>query len=102
MANEVIPETLRRRYIDSFPVKAAAIDAASEALVGDGEGQLRTLRDLAHKLAGSAGMYGFDDLGQLARELVHAIDAGAGTSVLVGLSRDLTGRLAGARAALEI
>ena len=80
MANEVIPETLRRRYIDSFPVKAAAIDAASEALVGDGEGQLRTLRDLAHKLAGSAGMYGFDDLGQLARELVHAIDAGAGPS----------------------
>ena len=41
MANEVIPETLRRRYIDSFPAKAAAIEAACEALAKLYEHQLR-------------------------------------------------------------
>ncbi|HWS26193.1 MAG TPA: Hpt domain-containing protein [Xanthomonadales bacterium] len=106
MANEVIPEALRRRYIDSFPGKCAAFDAVIEQLNGaDVEAAVgfgAKLRDLAHKLAGSAGMYGFDDLGHLAREIVHAIDAGAGTAVLGGLAQNLVERLAGAHAALEI
>ena len=34
MANEVIPEALRRRYIDSFPGKCAAFDAVIEQLNG--------------------------------------------------------------------
>ena len=106
MATEVIPEALRRRYIDSFPGKCAAFDAVIGQLNGagaeDSAGLVAKLRDLAHKLAGSAGMYGFDDLGQLAREVVHAIDAGAGTAVLGGLAHDLVERLTGAHAALEI
>ncbi len=102
MPNEVIPDALRRRYIDSFPAKGAALEAAMEGLSVNDPGTLQTLRLLAHKLAGSAGMYGFDDLGHLAREAVQAIDAGAGIPVVSGLARDLVARLAGARAALEI
>jgi HPt (histidine-containing phosphotransfer) domain-containing protein len=105
MANEVIPEALRRRYVDSFPAKGAALEASIEALDVSGEVNaeaLSALRQQAHKLAGSAGMYGFDDLGHLARELVHAIDAGAKTPIIDGLARDLASRLVGARAALDI
>lgn len=108
MANEVIPESLRRRYIDSFPAKCSAFETACEQLQpGDLEseaviGAVAKLRDLAHKLAGSAGMYGFDDIGHLAREIVHAVDAGAGPAVLGGMARNLVERLAGAHAALEI
>lgn len=102
MANEVIPEALRRRYIDSFPAKSAALESAVADLGDDNNEALQALRLLAHKLAGSAGMYGFDDVGQLAREVVHAIDAGAGMAIVSGLSRNLAARLAGARAALEI
>jgi HPt (histidine-containing phosphotransfer) domain-containing protein len=101
MVNEVIPEALRRRYLDSFPDKRAALEAASANLVNhDAEAQ-QGLRQLAHKLAGSAGMYGFDDIGQLAREVVHAIDAGASVSIISALSRDLASRLAGADASLQ-
>lgn len=108
MANEVIPESLRRRYIDSFPTKCAAFESASEQMAaGDPDsetltGAIARLRDLAHKLAGSAGMYGFDDIGHLAREIVHAVDAGAGSAVLGGMAHSLVERLAGAHAALEI
>jgi HPt (histidine-containing phosphotransfer) domain-containing protein len=101
MINEVIPEALRRRYVDSFPDKRAALEAASANVDNDGAEAQRVLRQLAHKLAGSAGMYGFDDIGQLAREVVHAIDAGAGASIVSGLSRDLASRLVSADASAE-
>jgi HPt (histidine-containing phosphotransfer) domain-containing protein len=101
MANEVIPEALRRRYIDSFPGKRAALEAAIGNLGNPDDEAAQVLRQLAHKLAGSAGMYGFDDIGHLAREVVHAIDAGAGASILTGLSRDLVSRLVCADASLE-
>jgi HPt (histidine-containing phosphotransfer) domain-containing protein len=101
MTNEVIPEALRRRYVDSFPDKRAALEAASANVDNDGAGAQQALRQLAHKLAGSAGMYGFDDIGQLAREVVHAIDAGASVSIISGLSRDLVSRLVCADASLQ-
>ena len=97
MANEVIPEPLRRRYLESFPAKAAAFNTVLDCLSDGTPESIRQLRDLAHKLAGSAGMYGFDDLGQHAREIVHAVDAGAGSIALLGLARDLVTRLGQAR-----
>lgn len=105
MSHEVIPEALRRRYIDSFPGKCAAFEAVIGQLsaVGapaDGVGAVARLRDLAHKLAGSAGMYGFDDLGNLAREVVHAVDSGAGPPILGGLAQTLLQRLTAAHLAL--
>lgn len=108
MANEVIPESLRRRYLDSFPTKCSAFESVCEQMEADSSdpegvaGAIAKLRDLAHKLAGSAGMYGYDDIGHLAREIVHAVDAGAGTGVLGGMARNLAASLTGAHAALEI
>lgn len=102
MANQAIPDTLRRRYIESFPDKSAAIEAAVDDLRKDGSEALQALRLLAHKLAGSAGMYGFEDIGHLAREIVHSIDAGVSPSVLGGLSKGLAARLVDARGELEL
>jgi len=89
MVDDMVPEPLRRRYIDTFPDKSAALSAALDLLAnGDAAGP-RSLRDQAHKLAGSAGMYGFDDVGQLAREIVHSMDGGTADAVGAGLTRDL-------------
>lgn len=105
MTNEVIPEALRRRYIDSFPGKCAAFEAVigqMAAAGADAVGAVAKLRDLAHKLAGSAGMYGFDDLGNLAREVVHAVDAGASPQILGGLAQTLLDRLTSAHTAQDL
>ncbi|MFO1495943.1 MAG: Hpt domain-containing protein [Lysobacterales bacterium] len=73
----MVPEALRLRYLQSFPGKIDALQAVSATLTAEGAEARRQLRDLTHKLAGSAGMYGFDDLGLQARAVVHAIDATA-------------------------
>lgn len=93
MASDVIPEPLRRRYLESFPAKAAALNLVLDTLSDGNPESIRQLRDLAHKLAGSAGMYGFEELGQQAREIVHAVDAGSGSIALLGMARDLVTRL---------
>ena len=107
MANEAIPEALRRRYIDSFPGKCAAFEAVISRMSAGGVyahdvDAVATLRDLAHKLAGSAGMYGFDDLGNLAREVVHAVDASAGPAIIGGLAQTLLQGLTAAHLALDM
>lgn len=73
----MVPEALRLRYVQSFPGKVEALQAASAALSAGNPDARKQLRDQAHKLAGSAGMYGFDDLGNQARAVVHAVDAAA-------------------------
>jgi len=94
MSNQVVPTVLRNRYLDSFPSKAEALSAALQALeMTFDAAQIRALRDLAHKLAGSAGMYAFDDLGLLAREIVRAIDTGAPVSIISAYTRELVGHL---------
>lgn len=94
MNNQVVPAALRNRYLESFPSKGESLSAALQALEMTFHAeQVRALRDLAHKLAGSAGMYGFDDLGLLAREIVRAIDTGAPISVIGGYTRQLVGHL---------
>jgi HPt (histidine-containing phosphotransfer) domain-containing protein len=92
MVMDVVPEPLRRRYVESFPAKVVAMEAALAALDHDGSVG-KELRDLAHKLAGSAGMYGFDDLGRQARDLVHALDARAGQAQITELARALIASL---------
>lgn len=94
MSNQVVPAVLRTRYLESFPAKSASFSAALQALEMTFDAQqVRALRDLAHKLAGSAGMYGFDDLGLLAREIVRAIDTGAPVSIIGAYTRELVGHL---------
>lgn len=91
MGKKTMPRALLRRYVQSMPAKAAAIDAHLGGFDGHIGAESRAgLRDLAHKLAGSAGMYGFDDIGARARALVHAIDANASSSTLGASAKDLS------------
>lgn len=76
---EMLPEekvqSLLKIYRASLPEKAASLRQA----LGNFENQprreqLASLRILVHRLAGSAPLYGFVDLGQTARSVMHQID----------------------------
>jgi HPt (histidine-containing phosphotransfer) domain-containing protein len=72
---------LRARYVASFPEKHALLQAAWQAIPTHPGAKL-DLRVLCHKLAGSAPMYEFHELGRAAREACDAIDANAETEAL--------------------
>ena len=63
-------QALRQRFIGEAEGEAAALEAqaAAQAWI--------EVRDLSHRVAGRAGMFGFPDLTDLARELEEAVDAG--------------------------
>lgn len=65
---------LRARYIASFPEKHALLQSAWQAIPTH-PGAKQDLRVLCHKLAGSAPMYEFMELGAAAREACNAIDS---------------------------
>ena len=65
---------LRARYVASFPEKRALLQAAWQAIPTH-PGAKMDLRVLCHKLAGSAPMYEFMELGAAAREACNAIDS---------------------------
>lgn len=61
---------LRRQYVTGLVARSAALADAWRACSDDGgETAWLTLRDVAHKLSGSASSYGFESLGAAAREL---------------------------------
>ncbi|MGE4073498.1 MAG: Hpt domain-containing protein [Lysobacterales bacterium] len=90
---ESIPEPLRKRYVGSFAEKQAALESALSLLSADPLGAMSSLRAVAHKISGSAGMYGFEELGQQARAVVHAIDDGSAAALVVELVRVLIDEL---------
>ena len=57
-----------------FAAKAAGEAAELERLLG--EGAWSGIRDIAHGLAGRAGMFGHGDLGELALRIEESVDAG--------------------------
>jgi hypothetical protein len=64
---------LRARYVTSFPEKRALVKAALLAIPNH-PGAKIDLRVLCHKLAGSAPMYEFNDIGAAARAACIAVD----------------------------
>lgn len=67
---------LRQRYLASFPAKAAALrEALADLRAAPDQSRRMQLRGLTHKFSGSAGLYGFEELGEAARAVVHAIDS---------------------------
>lgn len=61
---------LRRTYVEGLPARnKALIDAWRACADGSGDAAWLDLREVAHKLAGSAASYGFDALGEAAREV---------------------------------
>ena len=63
---------LREQYIASFPEKIAALEAVRRDVRDGGEDAIKQARTLSHRLAGSGGSYGFDELSALARQAEHA------------------------------
>ncbi len=78
-----VPEVLRLRYLASLPGKAGEFEQALADALTSTQPDWSMIRSLGHKLAGSAGMYGFDQLGDIARDLVHMIDDRSGPSEAV-------------------
>ncbi len=63
-------EALRRHFMQELPGRRAALSAAwNECLDGGDEAPWLRLRDVAHKLSGSAPNYGLDNVGNIARGL---------------------------------
>jgi HPt (histidine-containing phosphotransfer) domain-containing protein len=63
-------EALRRHFIQEFPGRRAALVSAwSECVDAGDEAPWLRLRDVAHRLSGSAPCYGLDAVGDAAREL---------------------------------
>ena len=69
-------EKLLRGYVASLPDKQARIEACwlQVQATDFSPSSMAGLRDLAHRLAGSAGSYGFDSLGEAAATLDEALD----------------------------
>lgn len=73
-------QQMRDNYKQSLPAKKAELEAAWAACMqADWEEEsVAALKTLAHKLGGSAGLYGFDDLGKAARALdLSLLEAGS-------------------------
>ena len=66
-------QELQDLYISSFPQKIAIFKAQLEILQQPDEPDLEELRFAAHKIAGSAGSYGFPEISDLARAIDSSI-----------------------------
>jgi HPt (histidine-containing phosphotransfer) domain-containing protein len=80
-------QALRRRFIDQAGEEAGEIERHAAA------GAWRDVRDLSHRLAGRAGMFGFSELTDLARALEEAVEAAAPPDRLQALAAELVQRL---------
>lgn len=80
-------QALRQRFIEQAKVEADEIKGYATAEVWS------QVRDLSHRVAGRAGMFGFPELTDVARTLEEAIDAGAPPVALHDLASGLVRRL---------
>jgi HPt (histidine-containing phosphotransfer) domain-containing protein len=78
---------LRERFLAQARVETDAVAAHAR------EGDHAALRDLCHGLAGRAGMFGFKPLGNAARDVEEAIDAGLDDARLQPLVAQLLAQL---------
>lgn len=63
-------DALRRRYLEGLPARRTAfVDAWRDCADNGDDSAWQRLRDVAHKLSGSAPCYGLEALGLVAREL---------------------------------
>lgn len=70
-------QQLRERYISSMPEKATMITNHIHVLLDQDTPSQETydiIREDAHKLAGSLGMYGYNDIASVARKIMSIID----------------------------
>jgi len=73
---------------------AQAGETATEIAAALGREDWSELARLGHSLAGRAGMFGYGAIGDAARRVEEAVDAGLSGEEIAGLIRDLLGHLA--------
>ena len=92
---------LRQRYIDGMAHKVVAFREAMDRLQHERQGGDTSLRTMAHQLRGTAGSFGFPEIGAMAKNVEYASDGTiiARTTELVALLGAIhdTERAAGAR-----
>lgn len=87
-------EALRRHFMQELPGRRAALASAwSECMDSGDEAPWLRLRDVAHRLSGSAPCYGLDGVGEAARALDRLLsgrapcrDRAAATSAVASLA----------------
>ena len=72
---ETVDRKLLQRYLSGAAEKVTGLEAAVAAARAGQTGARDSLRRALHKLAGSAGTYGFDELGGEARDLAKRVQA---------------------------
>jgi HPt (histidine-containing phosphotransfer) domain-containing protein len=90
---------MRRAYASGLEAKLQTLGALMEALAAEpaAAAHRQRLLDAVHKIRGSAGAYGFEELSRIAAEWETVIQNGAAVDLLSGYSHRLD---AAARAAL--
>ncbi|HEY6917081.1 MAG TPA: Hpt domain-containing protein [Allosphingosinicella sp.] len=73
----------------AFGKRTQADVAAILSLLSEGESGRGEARRIAHMIAGSAGLFGFAELGAAAAALEDALEAGAGESQVSSLAAAL-------------
>ncbi|MGH8190189.1 MAG: Hpt domain-containing protein [Rhodanobacteraceae bacterium] len=94
-------EALRRHFLQGLPARRAALVAAWRdcADLSD-ESPWQSLRDVAHKLSGSAPCYGLDAVGEAARDLDRLLSGRVPCRARAGVDRPVTLLLATLDAAI--
>jgi hypothetical protein len=80
-AADITAALLAKLWVKVQPIVEERFVVLDRAAIAVGQGSLSDDlriegRNAAHKLAGSLGMYGFDEGTRIARELEHMLDAG--------------------------
>lgn len=78
---------LRQRFVHQAGAEAAEIESGAAAQTWS------AVRDLSHRVAGRAGMFGFPEITDLARALEEAVEGRASVTELENLASDLVRRL---------
>lgn len=78
---------LKERYKSSFLEKIAEISECLDAVQAEQASRedVIKLRDLLHKLAGSSGMYGYDDISVASRSAMRAAEKNENLKEIRGL-----------------
>ena len=94
---------LKERFIRSLPDKRAGLEESWKRVRVSmwNPNSIAELRTLAHRLAGSAGSYGLDELGAAALRLDHALEAAENSGAQNPLIKRLMAELLAALAKAE-
>lgn len=78
-------QAIRERYKNSFPEKLTLVSGLVEALTELSPAAMDDAHGALHKLAGSSGMYGYDDIATLCREAMVNVQRQERDELLVKL-----------------